>query len=56
MSFSDFKAVQKVAEKYKIITLKNDLLTVIPDLDLSTNFIDNNITINNPTKYSSMNM
>ena len=49
MSFSDFKTVQKVAEKYKTTTLKNDLFFAIPDLDLSPNFIDNNITINNST-------
>ena len=40
MSFSDFKSVQKVAEKYKITTIKNDLFSLIPDLDLSPVFIE----------------
>ncbi len=40
MSFSDFKTVPKVADKYKITTLKGDLFSAIPELELSQNFIE----------------
>ena len=41
MSFSDFKSVQKVADKYNITTLKKDLSSKIDELILNPYFIEN---------------
>ncbi len=40
MSFSDNKSLQKVADKYKITTLKSDFTTKIEDFQLDKGFID----------------
>jgi len=40
MSFSDFKSLPKVAEKYKITTVKSDFTSKIAELQLNQSFVD----------------
>jgi hypothetical protein len=40
MSFSDFKSLPKVAEKYKITTIKSDFTTSIEELQLNQGFVE----------------
>ncbi len=40
MSFSDYKLLPKVAEKYKITTIKSEFTNKIPEMELNQYFID----------------
>jgi len=53
MSFSDFKSLQKVAEKFKITTLKSDFSAKIEELQLNQGFIDDIYTAQKMRKSNS---
>jgi len=53
MLFSDFKSLQKVAEKFKITTLKSDFSAKIEELQLNQGFIDDIYTAQKMRKSNS---